>query len=383
MTDLTRRFAVRLAGAATLSLVAQARAHAADPTVIDIVSDGDTNITDWWSNVLAPLFAKAHPGLRLNVVATRASGNNGVVAQRVVAAHKTGVSPQVDYFEEYDPRQLPGAIAAGAFAEVDEATVPNLRLVNPLGRETPYVVPYRGSQVLLAYDGARLAESEVPRTWPALVAWIKAHPGQFIHCRPDKGGSGKNFVVRAIHEVNGRDPSLFRPDNFDADTAKKRFAPAWALLRDLQTSFYDNAAYPADNNLVLQLLAGGAVTLISAWSDQSLQGIAQGVLPPTTKLAQLQDLALCGGFAFGSIPADAPHLAAVRTLVNFLLEPAIQERMIVDFGAFPGISWSNLPAALAAKYQGVIASSVPSFPGGAWSAALNEGWYANVAAHRS
>jgi putative spermidine/putrescine transport system substrate-binding protein len=380
MTDISRRLALQVSGGVALALVAHG-ARAADPTVIDIVSDGDTNVTDWWSNVLNPLFMKAYPGLRLNVVATRASGSNGVVAQRVVAAHKTGTNPQVDYFEEYDPRQLPGGIESGAFMKIDASEIPNFKLVNPLGIESPYVVPYRGSQVLIAYDSARLPEAEAPRTWPALVAWIKANPGQFIHCRPDKGGSGKNFVVRAVHEVNGRNPSLFTPTNFDPDVARKRFAPAWELLRELQPSFYDQAAYPADNNPVLQLLAGGAVTLITAWSDQALQGIAQGVLPPSTKLLQLQDLGLCGGFAFGSIPADAPHLAATKTLVNFILSPAIQERMIADFGAFPGIFWSNLPPELAEKYKGVIATSVPHFPGGAWSAALNEGWYADVAAH--
>ena len=55
--------------------------------------------------------------------------------------------------------------------------------------------------------------------------------------------------------------------------------------------------------------------------------------------------------------------------------------MIADFGAFPGIDWKHLPAELAEKYKAVIPTSMPSFPGGDWGAALNEGWYANVATH--
>ena len=289
MTELSRRRLLQAAGATAFA--ATSPAFAAGETTLDIVTDGDTNISDWWSNVLKPMFEKANPELKLNIVLTRATGNNAVIAQRVMAAIKTGTNPQVDYFEEFDPRNLPGAVDAGAFEKIDETAIPNYKMVNPLGKETPYLIPYRGSQVLIAYDSAKVKEE--PKTWGELTAWIKANPGQFIHGRPDKGGSGKNFVVRAIHEANGRDPSLFKADNFDAETAKKRYAPAWELLKDLQPSFYDKGAYPAGNNPTLQLFASGAVSIISAWSDQALQAIAQGVLPPTTKLVQLQDLGLC------------------------------------------------------------------------------------------
>src|SRR5262249_30378344 len=313
-------------------------------TVINIVSDGDTNITDWWTNTLKPQFEAANPGLSLNVVITRADGGNEVVAQRVVAAKKANADPKVDYFEEFDPRNVPGSGESGAFLQVDEKLIPNLAMTSPAGRETPYIIPYRGSQVLLAYDSAKVTTA--PKTWPELVAWIMANPGQFIYGRPDKGGSGKNFVVRAVHEVNGRNPSLFTPDNFDEAKAKAYFAPAWEVLRDLEPALYDHGAYPAGNNPTLQLYAGGAVAMITAWSDMALQGIAQGALPETTKLVQLQDLGLCGGFAFSSIPASSAHKEAAFKLADFMLTPDIQQRMIADFGAFPGIDWKHLPPAM-------------------------------------
>jgi len=375
---LSRRILLKSAAAAALLPLASGIARA-DTTVIDVATDGDTNVSDWWTNTLKPAFEKAHPDLSLNVVITRANGGNQTVAQRVLAAKKTNTDPKVDYFEEFDPRELPGAIDAGAFEKIDAAAIPNYAMINPLGKETPYAIPYRASQVLIAYDSAKVKEP--PKTWAELTAWIKANPGQFIYGRPDKGGSGKNFVVRAIHEANGRDPSLFKPDNFDAATAKQRFAPAWQILSDLQPSLYDKGAYPAGNNPTLQLFAGGAVSMITAWSDQALQGISQGVLPETTKLTQLQDLALCGGFAFSSIPATTIHKDGAHKLADFTLSPEMQARMIADFGAFPGIDWKHLPAELAEKYKAVIPTSMPSFPGGDWGAALNDGWYANVATH--
>jgi putative spermidine/putrescine transport system substrate-binding protein len=350
----------------------------ADAQTINIVSDGDTNVTDWWTNTLKPQFEAANPGYSLNIVITRADGGNDVVAERVVAAKKTNTDPKVDYFEEFDPRRVPGSAESGAFMALDESKIPNLALTSKAGRETPYIIPYRGSQVLLAYDSAKVPN--VPKTWPDLVAWIKANPGQFIYGRPDKGGSGKNFVVRAIHEANGRDPSLFRVDNFNVDDAKKRLAPAWAILNDLQPSLYDKGAYPAGNNPTLQLYASGTVAMVSAWSDMALQGISQGVLPPTTKLVQLTDLGFCGGYAWSSIPSMTSKTDGVYKLADFMLTPEIQTRMIADFGAFPGIEWKHLPPDLEAKYKDVIADSVPSFPdGGDWTAALNDGWYSNVA----
>jgi putative spermidine/putrescine transport system substrate-binding protein len=377
---LSRRRFVQAVGASTaLSLTIKARA--ADATIIDIATDGDTNVTDWWTNVFKPMFEAANPGLSLNIVITRANGGNEVVGQRVVAAAQVKADPKIDYFEEFDVRNVPGAVESHAFAPIDESKVPNFKLVNPLGKEIPESMAYRASQVLIAYDSAKVAEHDVPKTWPQLVAWIKANPGQFIYGRPDKGGSGRNFVVRAVHEANGRDPSLFVTKNFDAATAKKRFAPAWEILKDLQPYLYDKGSYPAGNVPTLQLYAGGAVSMITAWSDMALQGISQGVLPPATKLTQLQDLGLCGGFAFSSIPANAAHKQAAFKIADFVLSPAVQEKMIADFGAFPAIEWKYLPAGLADKYKDVIATSVPSFPEGDWTRALNDGWYANVATH--
>jgi putative spermidine/putrescine transport system substrate-binding protein len=121
--------------------------------------------------------------------------------------------------------------------------------------------------------------------------------------------------------------------------------------------------------------------MITAWSDQALQGISQGVLPETTKLTQLQDLALSGGFAFSSIPAITIHKDGAAKLADFALSPEMQAKMIADFGAFPGIDWKHLPAELEAKYRPIIPTSMLFFPGGQWEAALNEGWYANVATH--
>ena len=61
--ELSRRPFLHLAVAsAAVPLIGiRASANAADATVINVISDADTNITDWFTNTLAPLFHQTNP----------------------------------------------------------------------------------------------------------------------------------------------------------------------------------------------------------------------------------------------------------------------------------------------------------------------------------
>ena len=353
-------------------------AFAADTKTLQVYLDGDTNISDWWNNILKPAFEAANPGWTFNVTITRGVGDgNATIAQRALAAMQSKSDPQVDYFEEFDPADVAGSIEAGLWTNLTADNVPNLKMVNPAAVEQAYKLPYRGSQVLIAYDSAKIAAP--PKTFADLVAWAKANPGRFTYGRPDKGGSGSNFVVRAIHEGNGRDPALFTKDNFDAAKADEMLAKGWEILKELHPFTFGEGTYPAGNTPALQLLAQGAVDMIPAWSDQALQALKNGVLPETVKLVQLQDLALCGGFAYSAVPSNATNMDGALALANFMLSVETQASCVKDIGGFPGISWDFLPADLKAQYIDVIPVSIPTFPSGDWSKAKNDGWYRNVA----
>ncbi len=349
------------------------------PTVLDVYIDGDTNISDWWAKTVVPAFVKQYPQYQVQLSLTRAAGGNDRIAERALAAMQASSDPQVDYFEEYETFNRPDLEKAGLFLELNAQNVPNLKSVPEKAFRGKYSMPYRFSQVLLAYNSEKVPESEVPHTFADLVKWIKAHPGQFVYCRPDKGGSGGNFVARAIYEANGKDPSLFKADNFDEKTVKAEFDKGWALLRDLHPFIYDNGSYPAGNVPVLGLLANESVSMITAWSDQSIQAIENGTLPANTKLVQLQDLPFPGGYAYASIPKNAKHVDGALLLANFVLSQEMQTSVLKDIGGFPAISWDLLPKELKQKYADVITDNVPEWPGGKYSELRNAGWYANVA----
>jgi putative spermidine/putrescine transport system substrate-binding protein len=366
--------ATALSGAALLP-----RAAFADPNRIDWITSSDQNIIDFWTNVVKPKFEAANPSLTINLVDGGDNAGLVALASRALAALQTKTDPQVDFFEGFDSRLPSGGLDAGLWTDLSKAGLSNYSKINPLALDIPTNFPYRGSQVLLAYDGTKLAKDKVPKSWPDLVAWIKANPGQFIYNRPDKGGSGLNFVIRAIYEGNGKDPSLFKVDNFDADKAEAMFAKGWAILKDLQPSLMDNGAYTSGNTQSIQLLSQGAVTMIPAWSDQSLSALTQGVLPDTTGLVQLADLGFPGGFTWCTVPSNGANHAATLKMCDFLLTEDIQSAILTQLGGFPGVSWDYVSADLREKFKDLVPKSIPVFPGGKWQSALQDSWYRNVA----
>jgi putative spermidine/putrescine transport system substrate-binding protein len=375
---MKRRAFMLSVGGAAAGMVLLPRMSFAEAGRIDWYTSSDTNILDFWTNIVAPRFEAANPGITLNLVDAGDGAGQDAIAERALAAMQTNTDPQADYFETADPLSPKGALEAGLYVNLKDS-LSNWSRVNPLAVETDFAVPYRGSQVLLAYDTTKLAPADVPKTWADLVTWIKANPGQFIYNRPDKGGSGGNFVRRAIHEANGRDPSAFTLDNFSAEYAEKALVPAWEILNDIAPSLFDNGAYTSGNTQSIQLLGQSAVTMVAAWSDQALQAITTGVLPETTGLVQLQDLAFAGGFSRGVVLANGVNRDAAIKLADFVLTEEIQSAILTDLGGFPGVSWDYISADLRAKYQDIVPTTIPTFPGGDWGAAISDGWYRNVA----
>jgi putative spermidine/putrescine transport system substrate-binding protein len=351
----------------------------ADGTTIQWVTSSDQNIIDFWTNVVKPKFEAANPGLTVNLVDGGDMSGLIALASRGLAALQTHKDPQFDFLEGFDTRLPDGGLKAGLWTDFSKANLSNYSKINPLALDIPTNFPYRGSQVLLAYDGTKIDKAKAPTTWPDLVAWIKANPGQFIYNRPDKGGSGANFVIRAIYEANGKDPSLFKVDNYDKAKADEMLAKGFALLKELEPYLMGKGQYTSGNTQSIQLLSQSAVAMIPAWSDQSLSALTQGVLPETTGLVQLADLGFPGGFTWCAVPTnDANHDAALK-LCDFLLTEEVQSAILTQLGGFPGVSWDYVSDDLRKKFEAIVPKSIPVFPQGDWTKAVNDGWYRNVA----
>ncbi|WIY53774.1 extracellular solute-binding protein [Devosia sp. YIM 151766] len=373
-----RTFMLTAAGAAAGMVVLPRMSFAAEG-VIDWYTSSDSNILDFWINTIKPAFEAAHPGVGLNLVDAGDGAGVIAIAERAIAAKQTNTDPQADFFESGHALLPAGAIEAGIYTNIKEAGLSNYSKINPLAINSDYSMPYRGSQVLLAYDTTKLDPADAPKTWDELVAWIKANPGEFVYNRPDKGGSGGNFVRRAIHQANGLDPAMFTVDNYTEEFGEETLGKAWDLLADIAPSLYDSGAYSSGNTQSIQLLAQGVVTMTPVWSDQILQAIDQGVLPEDTGLVQLQDLALCGDFTRSIVIENGTNRDAALMLADFILSEEIQSAILTELGGFPGVSWDYLSEDLRERFADIVPQTIPTFPAGAWESAINDGWYRNVA----
>ena len=383
----------------------------AAPSTINVYIDSDTNIADWWTNSVKPAFESAHPEYVLNIVHTGAGGGgNGPIADRAMAALETGNEPGVDYFETWNPLQPIGAMEAGLWLEITNDNVPNLNNVieSALNSSTGYDIPYRGSQVLLAYNAERLMnilkeqgkvaadatdlpDEYVPDTWDELTAWICEFPGEFIYPRPDTTGAGRNFVTRAVMEANDLITDRFTVTAFAeqfgsgeltadqiAEINEDYYADAWDILNEIEPCLHDKGAYPSGAAATTRLLTDELAVMIPIWSDQALQAKTLGLMPDDIRVIQLSDLPMVGGYASSAIPSNATNLDGALALANFMLSSDMQESVVRVIGGFPAVSWDTLPAELREDFNDVITDNVPSF-GGPWIPPMYDGWYSFVA----
>jgi putative spermidine/putrescine transport system substrate-binding protein len=174
------------------------------------------------------------------------------------------------------------------------------------------------------------------------------------------------------------DPAIWTPE-FNQELVDEFYPEAMTLLQEIHPFIYDEGAYPAGNNPVLELFASGEVSMISAWSDQAIQGIDRGFLPESTRLLQFTDLPMPGGYTMLAIPKNAANLEGAQAFVNWFLTPEAQALVVEVIGGFPAIAWEQLPTELQERFNSVITDNVPTWPGGDYNPPLTELWYETVA----
>jgi putative thiamine transport system substrate-binding protein len=208
--------------------------------------------------------------------------------------------------------------------------LPNFRYVDTKGKPTTLVdftvptdgleAPWGMAQFVFLYDTAAVAEP--PRSIPALLKWIKGHPGRFTYpAPPDFVGS--TFLKHVLAELTDRPEALQHPVD-QADFAAVT-APLWAWLEEARPHLWrKGASYPLSGPALHQLLDDGEVDFSLAFNPaEASAAIAAGRVPETVRTFILEGGTI-GNTHFVAIPSNAAHAAGAMVVADFLMSPEAQ-----------------------------------------------------------
>ncbi|WP_405835831.1 extracellular solute-binding protein [Streptomyces sp. NBC_01518] len=377
------RSAAALLCAATLTMAASACSSSSSSSAsvggaaahhLTAYVSGDTNIQKLWEDIVVPAFEKANPGYQVKVVFSAHGTADATTLAKLQAAAKTGRDPGYDLMES---SVTLNAATAGLLTKVSAKNVPGLKDVDSalLGPVANSAVPYRGSSVVLAYDATKVKTP--PKTYDSLISWIKANPGKFAYNSPATGGSGGSFVETTLdRHLDAKTLKTFQ-DGYDASLESKWDA-GFKELKALNKDVYGKGVYPNGNQAVLDLLAKGQIELAPVWSDQYLSGIQNHTLNSGIKFTQISDPTFTGGASYlGILKASKKQQAALK-LADFFLQAQQQDAIVKQLGAYPVIPASKLPAATAARFNGVDVGNLRAGYSGQTSSDMNNLWQQKV-----
>jgi putative spermidine/putrescine transport system substrate-binding protein len=202
----------------------------------------------------------------------------------------------------------------------------------------------------LVYDSAKLSSADVASV-SSLLAWAKAHPGQFTYpALPDFTGS---MAVRTIlYDTIGGPSSLAGP--FDAEKYAPVAAKLWARLNAVAPSLWrGGSTYPTSQDAVEKLYSDGEISAFFTYGPGAVgTQVSQGLFPKTTREAVLSGGNI-GNESFLAIPYNAAHKAGALVLANVLQDPQTQLALYKAEGIYPGIDLAKTDPGTQAQFAAV------------------------------
>lgn len=256
------------------------------------------------------------------------------------------------------------------FVPIDFEQVPNSERVEAeVAENADFLVPYRGTTVVLAYDEARV--ENVPTTAEELYSWIKENPGRFAYNTPGSGGAGSSFVVTSVYNFLD-EAALTSSDEANMD----QWTEGLTLLEELHPYLYQSGGstvYPNKNQGTIDLLIDQQVDMIPAWADQVISQINQGILPETTKITQI-DPAFTGSLNAFAIPTIGSNQEGAHAVMDFMLTDEAQQILLDNMAAIPLVDSSNFESSNSELLGGLDVTNFRRSSLGELGGLLNERW---------
>lgn len=336
-----------------------------DGSNLTVFISGDTNVQDLWEKGLIPAYEEENPGVSVATTIDLHGEHDQQTVAKLATATEAGDAPGFDLVDA--GFVVSSAAEADTLLEVDADSVAGLETVP---RETIAAgkgvgIPYRASSVLLAYDTTTV--DEPPQTLDDLLAWIEENPGEFAYNSPSTGGSGGAFVTTVLDSFLSEEDQQAMRTGYDEEL-ESGWDPGFERLVEIGESVYQGGVYPNGNNQVLELLAGGEISMAPVWSDQFITGQATGLIPDTVGYTQISDPSFTGSASYLGVPKTSPNTDAAIDLANFVLSPEGQQIIAEQISGYPVVSLDTLPIEVADRFV----DANPS--------ALRPGYYSEISA---
>jgi ABC-type uncharacterized transport system YnjBCD substrate-binding protein len=325
------------------SLAALIAASPLAAQTLNVASAGDQNMVDYVKDYLAPMFEKAHPGVKIVAVGTGPGDAGSQKIYEKLSAQKDATATDFDVVVIH--QKAAGQMVKEGLLDKYSADVDTAKLAtgdasrNALGTDVSgYVIPMFQSQTALAYNADMVKTP--PASFAELADWAKKNPKQFGYNGIKGGMSGVAFVAGWVYAFGG-DADRLMKGPYDAAT-KANWDKAFADLK----AFNANATITPGNAGTLDMLNRGEIAIGPVWVDMFYSWQADGKLPPNMKL-KLISPGMPGQPMYYSIPEKSAQKKLAEAFIALATSPQVQADGIVKkFNWYPGIDAKNLEGKL-------------------------------------
>lgn len=238
-----------------------------------------------------------------------------------------------------------------------------------------YLLPYRGTTVVLAYDSESV--DSVPETSESLYQWIIDNPSRFAYNTPNSGGAGQSFVETSIYNFLPEEAMTSSDESW-----KEEWDQGFDLLKELHPYLYESGGevvYPNKNQGTLDLLANKQVDMIPAWADMVIQQKTEGVLPESIEITQI-DPALTGNLDAIAMPeVGGASEEGAHAVMDFFLSEDAQQILLDEMAAIPLIDSENMESPNAEMLENLDTSEFRAISIGGLATDLQEIWEQEIA----
>ena len=325
------------------SLAALIVASPLSAQTLNVASAGDQNMVDYVKDYLAPMFEKAHPGVKVVSVGTGPGDSGSQKIYEKLDAQKGAAATDFDVVvihQKAAGQMVKEGLLAKYTGNVDTSKLVSSETAkNSLGSDVSgYVMPMFQSQTALAYNADMLKNP--PANFTELKEWVKKNPKQFGYNGIKGGMSGVSFVAGWVYAFGGDADKLIKGP-YDAAT-KTSWDKAFADLKE----FNKNVVITPGNAGTLDMLNRGEIAIGPVWVDMFYSWQADGKLPPNMKL-KLVSPGMPGQPMYYAVPEKSAQKKLAEQFIALATSPQVQADGIVKkFNWYPGIDAKNLEGKL-------------------------------------